>query len=214
MDVVYVRHHVLQVLFQWTQTMKVSVLPKVTIAKCRGCNTCKQVCPIEKENYNDNESMDQRVYACQTKRKDILIEATAGGFFPTLAEMIIDEGGIVYGATFNEKMIVVHKAAFVKDDINLFYGSKYIQSNIENVINEIRNFLREDKTILFSGAPCQADSIKTACKNISTGKLFTVDVICYGIPSPGLFRSFLNEKEKEQDAKVIDYRFRDKHQYG
>ena len=68
--------------------------------------------------------------------------------------------------------------------------------------------------VLFSGTPCQVAAIKSLCNGYINKNLLTMDIVCYGVPSPGLFRAFLNTIEQKMQAKVIDYRFRDKHKNG
>ena len=79
---------------------------------------------------------------------------------------------------------------------------------------EVKAELEKGRIVLFSGTPCQVAAVKTLCKEFVGKSLLTMDVVCYGVPSPGLFRAFLDTIEKKNQAKVVDYRFRDKHKNG
>lgn len=187
--------------------------PEVDTDLCRECDKCYTMCPISENNRNERYK-SIAVYACQAKDKRLLIEATAGGLFPVLAERIIQIGGSVYGAAYNEHMEVVHQRAVDMDGVAKFNGSKYVQSDISPVLESVRADLIAGCKVLFSGTPCQIDALKLFCSDICSDNLYTLDVVCYGVPSPGVFASYLSSIEKKYKAKIYDYRFRDKHSYG
>ena len=187
--------------------------PVIDKEKCVECDLCISVCEESKKQYQHKNEIPQ-VKACQTKDEKWLIESTAGGFFPTLAQWVIEQQGIVFGTAYNSNMIpVVCKAESVKD-IYKFNGSKYVQSDLSQALTDIKAELEKGKLVFFSGTPCQVAAVKTLCKDFVGKTLVTMDVVCYGVPSPGLFRAFLNSIEQKMQVKVTDYRFRDKHNYG
>lgn len=187
--------------------------PVVDIALCKECNKCYTICPISENNTSERHK-SFAVYACQAKDEQLLIEATAGGLFPVLARKIIQMGGSVYGAAYNEHMKVVHQRAVDMADVARFNGSKYVQSDISPVLESVRADLVSGCKVLFSGTPCQIDALKLFCNDICSDNLYTVDVVCYGVPSPGVFASYLSSLEEKYNAKIYDYRFRDKHSNG
>ncbi len=189
------------------------LFPEIDSDLCVDCGKCLLDCPqIGRKELRDVNV--KSVYACQAKSKEILIEATAGALFPVLASFVIGRGGVVYGAVYNDEMNVVHVAITKGEDINRMNGSKYVQSDIKNSISEARQNLIMGKTVLFSGTPCQIDALNRICRDIDRSHLFTIDVVCYGIPSPKLFHSYLSVLENKYQSKVRDFRFRDKHTYG
>ena len=111
-------------------------------------------------------------------------------------------------------MRVIHKAASDMEGIEAFNGSKYVQSNISQVFDAVNSYLVRGRKVLFSGTPCQIDAIRRYCSGIKTGSLYTMDVVCYGVPSPKLFRDYLDTIEEKHKKKVIDFRFRDKRKNG
>lgn len=189
--------------------------PKLDTKSCKQCGKCNEICPVASDNLlKDYKNIEQEVYACQAISGELLIEATAGGLFPVLSECILSQDGVVFGAAYDADMQVVHTAAHTMDEIKAFNGSKYIQSDITNAIGQVRDYLKMGKIVLFSGTPCQIDAVKRFCADVKTGTLYTMDVVCYGVPSPKMFRDFLDKVEEKFKKKVTDFRFRDKHKNG
>ena len=187
--------------------------PEINEQICDGCAICNQVCKGYKEQCHQ-KNKDPKVKACQTLDERWLIESTAGGFFPTLAQWIIEQNGAVFGTAYNANMIPVVCKAESIEEVCRFNGSKYVQSDLSLALPEVKTELEKGRIVLFSGTPCQVAAVKTLCNEFVGKNLLTMDVVCYGVPSPGLFRAFLDTIEKKNQAKVVDYRFRDKHKNG
>ena len=188
--------------------------PVIDRNRCIKCNKCSTVCPINDKRGELSVISEQEVYACQATSKELLLEATAGGLFPLAAKWVLEQGGVVFGAAYNKRMQVIHCAAYDMDELKRFNGSKYVQSHIELVLNEVKANIEAGKVVLFSGTPCQIDAVKRYCRDISAQNLYTIDVVCYGVPSPKLFRDYLDTIEEKHKKKVTDFRFRDKHKNG
>lgn len=187
--------------------------PIINEQNCDSCNLCNTMCDEYRDQGRD-KNKPLKVQACQTKDAKWLIESTAGGFFPTLAQWVIEQGGVVFGTAYDEAMNPVVCKAESVEDILRFNGSKYVQSDLTEALPVVKAELDQGKWVLFSGTPCQLAAVKTLCKDYIGKKLITMDVVCYGVPSPGLFREFLKCIEKDKQARVVDYRFRDKHRHG
>ena len=191
------------------------LVPVIDQDACCQCGTCSERCPINIESIPHNHAEKQEVFACQAREEGLLMEATAGGLFPVAAQWVLNQGGVVFGAAYDKQMRVVHCAAHDMEGVRRFNGSKYVQSDIGRALREARDYLINDKIVLFSGTPCQIDALNQFCLDISTQKLYTIDVVCYGVPSPKLFRMYLDTVERmHAGVKVVDFRFRDKHRYG
>lgn len=187
--------------------------PVIEKDRCNECGRCISVCKDVKDQWH-HKNGKPTVKACQTKDAKWLIESTAGGFFPTLAQWVLEQNGVVFGTAYNSCMIPVVRKAESEAEILGFNGSKYVQSDLTPALPEIKKELEMGRQVLFSGTPCQVAAVKTFCKEFVGKTLLTMDVVCYGVPSPGLFRAFLDTIERRMSAKVIDYRFRDKHKNG
>lgn len=186
--------------------------PRIKKDSCDHCRECKAICPFLYEPLEMKPI--QKVFATQAKDQKLLIETTAGGLFPILAKYILSQGGVVFGAAYDENMRVVHRSARTMQEVAAFNGSKYVQSDVFKAIKEAKGLLKNKTPVLFSGTPCQIEGLLRFCTEEERKYLTTIDVICYGNPSPKLFRMYLDQIEKKYDGKITDYRFRDKHTYG
>lgn len=182
--------------------------PEVDQKACVSCNLCEKVCPvkIDKNSAGDRKPL---AYAGWHKNDEVRADSSSGGAFTAVAEYIIKEGGIVYGCTLNENMDAIHVGVETIEDLVKLRGSKYVQSRIEHVYLEIKAHLQSGRKVLFVGAPCQAAGL---CRFL--GKkyedLYTIDFICHGVPSPGLFHRYIAELEQKHNKKVAAYKFRNK----
>lgn len=177
--------------------------PVVNNEKCINCNNCNRVCPInnQPEIYGPTEAF--AFQNTNTVRND----STSGGFFNAIASKIIDDGGIVCGAAFDEKMILRHVIVDSKSDLSPLQRSKYVQSSTVGIYKIIKQYLDNGRKVLFVGVGCQAAALRNY---LSTNEnLIIIDLVCYGVPSSGLFQDWIEYLDKKY-CKVIDVRFRDK----
>lgn len=164
--------------------------PKVDETKCINCHLCEKVCPVA----NQAESrMPIDSYAAYNMDDGVRKDSSSGGIFTLLAEKVIAEGGVVFGATWNEKWQVVHTYTETKEGIAQFRGSKYIQSIIGETYKQTETFLKSGRKVLYSGTPCQIAGLRLFLRK-EYDNLLTIDFICHGVPSPGVFRWYLQEE--------------------
>ena len=141
------------------------------------------------------------VYAAKNKNEEVRQASSSGGIFTALAEEIIREGGVVFGACFSADWEVVHDYTETVDGLARFRGSKYVQSRMGDSYMQTEAFLKAGRKVLFSGTPCQIAGLKKfLCKDYAN--LLAVDVICHGVPSPGVWREYLKEEiARQRDGK-------------
>lgn len=163
--------------------------PLVNKDLCIDCGVCEKVCPCLHQN---EPRKPLKVYAAINPNEEIRLKSSSGGIFTMLAEVILDEGGVVFGARFDENWEVIHDYTETKDGLAPFRGSKYVQSRIEETYIQARNFLKEGRKVLFSGTSCQIAGLKKFLRN-DYDNLLTVDVVCHGVPSPLVWREYLKE---------------------
>lgn len=184
--------------------------PSIKIDECIECNLCKQVCPIQDREEKQNKHME--VYAVKSKSIENIRESSSGGAFSVFAEYIIQNNGVVCGCAFNDKFIAEH--LFVDDikDIKKLKGSKYVQSDTLNTYKETKEYLKQNRLVIYVGTPCQIDGLKRFLdiKKIRCDKLITIDLICHGVPSPGLFNKYIEYIQKKSKIELTDFKFRDK----
>lgn len=163
--------------------------PVVNASLCIDCNLCQKVCP---ELHHMNVRMPLHVYAAKHKDEQVRLASSSGGIFTLLAEKIIDEGGVVFGARFDARWEVVHDYTETKEGLAVFRGSKYVQSRLEDCYYKVKSFLQQDRKVMFTGTPCQIAGLKNYLRK-DDDNLLTVDVVCHGVPSPKIWRMYLNE---------------------
>lgn len=162
--------------------------PLVDKDTCTDCGLCEKVCPV----INQSEPRKPlKVYAAKNKNEEIRRQSSSGGIFTLLAEKVIDEGGVVFGARFDEEWNVIHSWTDTIEGIAAFRGSKYVQSTIGDTYREAKDFLKQGRKVLFSGTPCQIAGLKKCLRN-DYDNLLTVDVVCHGVPSPKIWSEYLS----------------------
>lgn len=182
--------------------------PIIDKRKCVNCGLCDKVCPIKNGKENKNS---QHAYIFQNADDKIRRESTSGGAFTAIAEYVIDNNGIVYGAVFDEKYKVIHKGIDNKEELYKFRNSKYVQSEMENCYSEIKEYLNKGKLVCFSGTSCQVEGLKNYLGK-HYENLILVDVVCRAVPSPLIWKKYLNMRQK-QYKDISKIMFRDKY-YG
>lgn len=183
--------------------------PRINKALCIGCGKCTKVCAYQNDIYK--LCSPKKIYAAISNNTD-LKKSASGGVFASLAKEMILQGGIVYGVSYVETedgLSVRHTCVGNIDQLESILGSKYIQSHAEKVFREVRTHLKAGKKVLFSGTPCQVAALKAFVKN-DYASLFTIDIICHGVPSDKWFSEYIELIEKKFSIKIRKFIFRDK----
>lgn len=162
--------------------------PVIRQDECIKCNRCSSSCPeLSSLEMNEEHELGYCLYSTEEECNN----SSSGGFFYIFAKWFIENlKGIVYGCALNiENASIEHVRIDSIQRLPILQGSKYVQSRIDHVFESVENDLRNSKNVLFSGTPCQIAAIKRFVNNDK--QLLTVDLICHGVPSPGLFRNYL-----------------------
>ncbi|WP_010237902.1 Coenzyme F420 hydrogenase/dehydrogenase, beta subunit C-terminal domain [Clostridium arbusti] len=178
--------------------------PKVDIDKCVNCGLCEKICPIKNKFNGRNET---EAYVAQHKQKKVLDESSSGGAFSAIANYVINKGGVVFGVGYDESLNVVYKYIESIDRINLLRGSKYVQSYLGKSLNEAKCFLENGRLVCFSGTPCQIAGLK-AYLGKDYNNLITIDLVCHGVPSPKLWRRYLDYHISKSHSSINEINFR------
>lgn len=187
------------------------VYPSVDKDICTQCGLCDRVCPIK--NPVKEEYFAQEAYFVQNRNDEVLRASTSGGFFSVLAEYVISQGGIVYGAVMDELLQVKHVGICDINQLCLFRKSKYVQSNTKNTYGEAKKELDMGRLVCYSGTPCQIEGLKKYL-GIKYKNLITCDVVCRSVPSPFILSKYIEFIEKMKGDHVAQLVFRDKSVYG
>ena len=166
--------------------------PLVDESICIDCGLCEKVCPVI---HQLDAKKPLKVYAAQNPNEEIRLKSSSGGIFTMLAESVIDEGGVVFGAQFDKNWEVEHAYTESKEGLAAFRGSKYLQSRTGETYKQTRDFLKAGRSVLYSGTSCQIAGLKKFLRK-EYENLITVDVVCHGAPSPLVWRTYLDDFKK------------------
>lgn len=180
--------------------------PAVDGALCVNCNLCEKRCPVGKPL----EEHKPQILGAQHRDGQVRAVSSSGGVFTALARETFKRGGVVFGAAFDEALRVEHIGAFDESELAALRGSKYVQSDAAEAIGHAASLLERGICVLFSGTPCQVNGLKARLNGKHEDQLLTVDFVCHGVPSPGVFASYLQELEEKSGKRVAAYAFRDK----
>lgn len=183
--------------------------PVIQKELCIDCNKCKSVCQIFQEKNIIDTYQEPKVYACKNANKEEILESSSGGFSFVLARNIIELGGIVFGAIYGKNMKVFHKAIHTVDELEQFRKSKYVQSNLLDVFQQVKSLLDKQRIVLFSGTPCQIGGLYQYLGK-DYEQLITIDLICFGVPSPKVFQEYCSWFEHKENERITTIDFRDK----
>ena len=181
--------------------------PNVEQSTCIDCGLCEKVCPVLNQV---EERVPLEVYAAKNPDEQIRRESSSGGIFTLLAEQTIDAGGVVFGVRWNEHFEAIHDYTESKEGLAAFRGSKYVQSRVGDTFKQTEQFLKQDRKVLYSGTPCQIAGLKKFLKK-EYDNLLSVDITCHAVPSPLIWREYLEEyKTKKKITSINSINFRDK----
>ena len=181
-------------------------VPVVDREKCIQCGRCSAACPILHPRTPDG--VLPAAYAAWVKDDAVRLASTSGGVFTALAEDTLRSGGVVFGAAFDDALHLRHTAAFRAEDLAKFRGAKYVQSDLGSTFREIREVLKT-RPVLFSGTPCQVDGLYRFLGS-RPENLTTCDLVCHGVPSPGVWESFVADQAQRKRKAIASVRFRAK----
>lgn len=180
--------------------------PYINHNKCINCNKCEKVCPIYHEKKEDEDTVG---YIVRNKNEKVLMDSTSGGFFTVVAEYVLNNNGIVYGAGYDSDMKVVYKRVMQLSEINKMRGSKFVQAFVGDAYRKAKEDLKNNKLVLFTGTPCQIYALKNYLGK-KYRNLICIDFVCRGVPSPGLWEKYIQYMQEKYRAKIVDVKFKNK----
>lgn len=178
--------------------------PVIDPAKCIGCRRCVAVCPAH-GHLHRNEP--KKAMAAYVRDKALRAASTSGGAFSAIAEQILSENGIVFGAAFDEDFVVRHQYIDKMEELGKLRVSKYVQSCVGDSFRQAKAFLEAGRRVFFTGTPCQINGLKNFLGK-DYENLLTADIVCHGVPSPQIFSEYLQRIEESCASKIESVRFR------
>lgn len=168
---------------------------------------------MSREFYKNNKWIKPLSYAAKHRNFDARMASRSGGVFTALSDRILDNGGVVYGCVLDRDFTAVHIRAEKRDQRNLMRSSKYIQSEMRDVFSSVKADLEDGREVLFSGTSCQAAGLNGYLGR-QYDNLLIVDIVCHGVPSPMVWKSYLKWQEKKNGSRVMAVDFRNKRDFG
>lgn len=182
-------------------------VPDIRQDRCISCGMCVKVCPA---NHPSAKNSPRECYAAWSRDEEERKYCSSGGLATEFSRRVLEQGGIVYGAAFDENLKLVHMAAESPEQLEKFKGSKYVQSYIGTVFRDVKEQLSRGRTVLFIGTPCQIAGLKGFLgKEYDT--LILVDLICHGTPPMEYLREYAEKAGKGR--KITDISFRGRRNY-
>ena len=185
---------------------------KVDTDKCISCGKCIKVCPYK--NSGENTGLKSaKLFSYVDSQANILKKSSSGGMGYRIAKIMFEKGYDIYGCTFdavnhNAKHVLL-KAGSSENELSVFQGSKYTQSNFAG---NLQNVLDSDDSIVVFGTPCQIAGIRNLLRK--NDNVILVDLICHGVPSYNLYKKyleFLNRKGMNTDGLMETvFRYKEK----
>ena len=184
--------------------------PKVDNDLCVDCGLCQKVCKFQGEYVPNNSFEEPEVYAVRHVDEAELARSQSGAAFWAFAESVLNEGWVIYGVGYDDKLHVIHKRVETIESCQELRGSKYSQSDLRGVFREIKKNLQQGEKILFTGTPCQVAGLKSYIPNKLHQNLLTIDLVCHAVPSPKVWEEYVKWIEEKYKDKVVATDFRNK----
>ena len=167
--------------------------PQVDAAQCISCSLCTRTCPVLHQPTTSDAQT--QAYAAMIAEEPVRLKSTSGGTFTALARWVFRHGGVVFGAAYAEDFSVYHCAVTDEEQLQMLRTAKYAQSRLGDTFAQVKTALKQGREVLFSGTPCQIAGLQAYLKK-SYENLILADVICHGVPSPKVWRHYLDFRRK------------------
>ena len=179
-------------------------IPQIDREVCVECGACMRACHRIEPHVEFSQPL--HTLACWTKNDSDRKKSSSGGAFSVLARKVLSMGGVVFGATMDKDLKVKHICINKAEDIYMLQGSKYVQSYMGVTYKQVREYLKAGSQVLFTGTPCQVGGLLTFLRK-KYDNLFTVDMVCHGVPSQKAFDSFCERTHLKGNCDGVSFRF-------
>lgn len=186
--------------------------PLIDPQKCVECHLCEKVCT----SLNHLElKKPRKVLAAATKDSNELTTVASGGLCTELSRLILTDGGVVYGCCEKNYTDIHHVRVDNVAGLDMLKKSKYVFSDIGQTFSMAKKDLMDGKKVLFIGTPCQISGLLGYLRK-PYGNLYTVDLVCHGVPSQQMLQDHINSLPvtSKIDKNKIKVDFRWKSRYG
>ncbi|WP_304425675.1 Coenzyme F420 hydrogenase/dehydrogenase, beta subunit C-terminal domain [uncultured Adlercreutzia sp.] len=183
--------------------------PQISDERCIGCGRCLRLCPVPDGAYRPAADAPLACYAAYAKNDDIRYESTSGGLFTALADSVLDQGGVVFGAAYGDCFVIRHEAARSRSELGRLRQSKYAQSDKRGIYHEVKTLLKDGLPVLFAGCPCETYALQKYLGG-QPDNLLIVDFLCLGVNSPQVFAEYLEALAGKYHSEIKQVWFKNK----
>lgn len=180
--------------------------PAVDRSRCVDCGLCDAVCHFSKRNAAGTFPDVVSVHAARHKDDGVLASSQSGGVFTALSDVVLSESGVIYGAVMGDDFTVSHIRAASRSDRDRMRGSKYVQSSMNDTFLAVRDDLKSGRKVMFTGTPCQIAGLKSYIPLSLQENLILVDFICHGVPSPAVWKAYVDTWRRKGEIVKADFR--------
>lgn len=189
------------------------LFPRIDNSACIHCGRCKQVCPLL--DMPECKETNKGVYAAFANNTEDRFNGSSGGVFGIVAQWVVSQNGVVFGAGFDETLRLKCMTAKNNEELLKLYKSKYLQSEVGDKFEQIKDYLKNGRWVLFCSTPCQVAALRKYLGPQSNSPyLILVDFFCHGVPSQAFFDRCIKYVEAKKKIKICGYEFRTKLQNG
>lgn len=166
--------------------------PSLDAKKCVNCLSCENVCQSIKRFKGCNDLNLSKPYAVWANDDQLRFYSTSGGFAAAVSKSVVEKGDGVVGVSFDGRK-ASHIFVENVDDIKQLQGSKYVWSDASAAYQIISDNLFK-RRVLFIGTGCQVAGVLSCFTNHpNRERLYTIDLICGGVPSDLLMEIYRKE---------------------
>lgn len=194
------------------------LIPVVNKDICINCGKCDKSCPhlnssTDRGDFSLNSFKNKEAYLYYSnsqKRKD----SASGGFVYDAMLSCLKDGGVICGCVWDDNMKAVHIVSDKLEDLYRMQSSKYVQSDMGNCFTKIETALKSGQKVVFCGTPCQTAGLYFFLGKTDRMNLISICLICHGVPSPDVWRKWVEVMEEKHRGKLVNINMRDKSYKG
>jgi len=169
---------------------------------------------------NSNKDLYPEVFAVKHKNEAVRMNSRSGGIFTAVSDYVLLNNGSVYGCVLDDNFLPKHIRAISREDRDLMRGSKYVQSDIGDTYKQVKNDLKNNILVLFSGTSCQISGLLSFLAGLDVTNLFCLDIVCHGVPSRKVWSDYLTWQEKKLGEKCkgvvfrVDFSYQEEYRFA
>ncbi|MBR1446146.1 MAG: Coenzyme F420 hydrogenase/dehydrogenase, beta subunit C-terminal domain [Alloprevotella sp.] len=183
--------------------------PLIDNDTCIQCGKCEKACTYVRGGYvKEVEGISQTFYCAYNNDAEERAKATSGGTGGALAKYALSQGWMVCGAAFDEAMHVKHILSDSEAILDKIRGSKYLQSDVTGVYEQVREAVKEGRQVLFFGTPCQCQALVASLPASQREAVLTCAIICHGVNSAKVWEDYVRHEERKAGKKIVAPKFR------